>query len=97
MKNQPYTLIIKISKIKSPIKEFENSFVAHETDPQKLWVTLHVAELCRCGTPYSELQSIPTEDTAFASFIPQDSNRVFVDPDGVSHVLDYNEAETQLL
>ena len=56
-----------------------------------------MAELCRCGTPYSELQSIPTEDTAFASFIPQDSNRVFVDPDGISHVLDYNEAEEQLL
>ena len=62
-----------------------------------MWTTLHVAELCRCGTPYDELQSIPGETTAFASYIPRDSNRVFVDPDGISHVLDYNEAEEQLL
>ena len=61
-----------------------------------MWTTLHVAELCRCGTPYEELQSIPAETTAFASFIPRNSNRVFVDPDGISHVLDYAEAEEQL-
>ena len=58
---------------------------------------MHIAELCRCGTPYEELQSIPTETTAFASFIPPNSNRVFVDPDGISHVLEFTEAEEQLL
>ena len=58
---------------------------------------MHVAELCRCGMPYDEIQSIPTETTAFAAYIPRDSNRVFVDPDAISHVLDYSEAEEQLL
>ena len=61
-----------------------------------MWVTPHIASICRCGTSYSDLQSVPANNEAYTVFIPHNANRIFIDPETKAHVQTFEETIAQL-